>query len=163
MYLLDANVFIQAKQRTYCFDFCPGFWDWLDRAHGSGRVVSIEAVLSELKAGADDLSDWAGSRVAMFAAVDDRTLESMAKLAGWAGGASLPYSQGAVQDFLDSADFYLVAHADAHGQTVVTHELSSQVGKRRVKIPEACDALGVPYVQPHELLSRERARFVLGP
>ncbi len=25
-YLLDANVFIQAKNLHYGFDFCPGFW-----------------------------------------------------------------------------------------------------------------------------------------
>lgn len=29
-YLLDANVFIQAKNLQYGFDFCPAFWDWLD-------------------------------------------------------------------------------------------------------------------------------------
>ncbi|ANT65111.1 hypothetical protein Ptc2401_01341 [Prosthecochloris sp. CIB 2401] len=25
-YLLDANVFIQAKNLHYGFDFCPAFW-----------------------------------------------------------------------------------------------------------------------------------------
>ena len=30
-YLLDANVFIEAKRRHYGFDFCPAFWDWLDQ------------------------------------------------------------------------------------------------------------------------------------
>ncbi len=29
-YLLDANVFIQAKNLHYGFDFCPAFRDWLD-------------------------------------------------------------------------------------------------------------------------------------
>lgn len=29
-YLLDANIFIQAKNLQYGFDFCPAFWDWLD-------------------------------------------------------------------------------------------------------------------------------------
>jgi hypothetical protein len=28
-YLLDANVFIQAKNLYYGLDFCPAFWDWL--------------------------------------------------------------------------------------------------------------------------------------
>lgn len=41
-YLLDANVFIQAKNLHYGFDFCPGFWDWLDQAHAAGRVFSVE-------------------------------------------------------------------------------------------------------------------------
>ena len=30
-YLLDANIFIQAKNLYYNFDICPAFWDWLDR------------------------------------------------------------------------------------------------------------------------------------
>ena len=28
-YLLDANVFIAAKNLHYSLDFCPAFWDWL--------------------------------------------------------------------------------------------------------------------------------------
>jgi hypothetical protein len=28
-YLLDANVFMQAKNLHYGMDFCPAFWDWL--------------------------------------------------------------------------------------------------------------------------------------
>jgi len=32
-YLLDANIFIQAKNLHYSFDFCPAFWEWLDRAN----------------------------------------------------------------------------------------------------------------------------------
>ena len=28
-FVLDANVFIQAKRRFYAFDFCPGYWDML--------------------------------------------------------------------------------------------------------------------------------------
>jgi uncharacterized protein DUF4411 len=31
-YLLDTDVFIQAKNLHYAFDVCPGFWSWLDRA-----------------------------------------------------------------------------------------------------------------------------------
>ena len=27
-YLLDSNLFIQAKNHRYGFDFCPAFWDW---------------------------------------------------------------------------------------------------------------------------------------
>ena len=27
VYLLDANVFIQAKNLHYGFDFCPAFWE----------------------------------------------------------------------------------------------------------------------------------------
>jgi hypothetical protein len=46
-YLLDANVFIQAKNLHYGMDFCPAFWDWLLDANRKGKVFSIEAVGDE--------------------------------------------------------------------------------------------------------------------
>lgn len=67
-YLLDANVFIQAKNLQYGFDFCPAFWDWLDEQSEAGHVGSIEKVLDELKAGGDDLSTWAIARPGLFRA-----------------------------------------------------------------------------------------------
>ena len=59
VYLLDSNVFIQAKNLHYGFDFCPAFWEWLAEQNRKGRVHSIEKVGSELAAGEDELSDWA--------------------------------------------------------------------------------------------------------
>lgn len=55
-YLLDSNVFIQAKNFHYGFDFCPGFWDWIDHSHADGTVLSIEKVYDELASGDDELS-----------------------------------------------------------------------------------------------------------
>jgi len=43
-YLLDANVFIQAKNLHYGFDFCPAFWEWLIERNHAGEVASIEKV-----------------------------------------------------------------------------------------------------------------------
>ena len=39
IYLLDANVFIQAKNLHYGFDFCPAFWDWLIAENAAGKVL----------------------------------------------------------------------------------------------------------------------------
>lgn len=57
-YLLDSDVFIQAKNFHYGFDFCPAFWMWLMENNRSGRVASIEAVSIELRKGDDDLVKW---------------------------------------------------------------------------------------------------------
>ena len=65
-YLLDTNVFIQAKNLHYGFDFCPGFWDWLTAANDQNRVFSIGGVRSELVAGDDELAEWAGERREKF-------------------------------------------------------------------------------------------------
>ncbi len=58
-YLLDANVFIQAKNLHYGFDFCPAFWEWLGVQNTAGKVASIEKVADEIASGEDDLSNWA--------------------------------------------------------------------------------------------------------
>ncbi len=50
-YLLDANVFMQAKNLHYGLDFCPAFWDWLVEANAALSVFSIEKVGDEIAAG----------------------------------------------------------------------------------------------------------------
>ena len=61
-YLLDANVFIQAKNLHYGLDFCPAFWEWLIARNTEGRVFSIEKVGDEIDAIADELAIWASQR-----------------------------------------------------------------------------------------------------
>lgn len=61
-YLLDANVFIQAKNLHYGLDFCPAFWDWLIAGNSAQQVFSIEKVGDEIFAVADELSNWAAQR-----------------------------------------------------------------------------------------------------
>lgn len=159
MYLLDANVFIPAKNLHYGFDFCPAFWSWLSREHEQGKVFSIDAVASELAAGADELADWASNRPAgFFLRPDSQTLASLRTTSQWAIGAG--YDQAAVGTFLQLADYYLVAQALATGFTVVTHEVPSSSTKR-IKIPDACIGLRVRCLTPWQMLRGERARFVL--
>ena len=158
-YLLDANVFIQAKNLQYGFDFCPAFWDWLDEQSKAGQVGSIEKVLDELKAGGDDLSTWATARPELFAQPDTPVAESLQAVSRWA--ASAHYDPAAVSTFLQDADYYLVAHAHAHELTVVTHEVPANSVKK-IKIPNACIDLQIKCMNPYEMLRVEHARFVLG-
>lgn len=134
-YLLDANVFIQAKNLHYGFDFCPAFWDWIDRAHATGAVASIERVGAEIDAGSDELAGWARQRPELFLPPDPSIIPSLGSVSAWAVGSG--YEPAATNTFLQTADYYLVAHGLAHDQVVVTHEVASP-STRRVKIPNAC-------------------------
>lgn len=58
-YLVDANVFIQAKSLHYGLDFCPAFWEWLVDSGANGRVFSIDKVADEIAAWAQQLVGWA--------------------------------------------------------------------------------------------------------
>jgi Domain of unknown function (DUF4411) len=159
-YLLDANVFIQAKNLHYGLDFCPAFWDWLVASNVARSIFSIEKVGDEVDAVADELSTWAEQRgPGFFLKPDPAMLPALTSVSAWATGQR--YDAAAVSTFLQVADYYLVAHALAHGHTVVTHEIAS-TSTKRIKIPDACIGLGVKCVTPFEMLRHERARFVLG-
>lgn len=159
-YLLDSDVFIQAKNLHYGLDFCPAFWDWLIAANAKGLVFSTEKVGDEIQAGADELATWAAGRGdGFFLKPDSAILPALAQVSSWASGQN--YEPAAVSTFLQVADFYLVAHALAHGQTVVTHEVAA-ASTKKIKIPNACIGVGVKCVSPYEMLRVEKAKFVLG-
>ncbi|HYK88581.1 MAG TPA: DUF4411 family protein [Acidobacteriota bacterium] len=160
-YLLDANVFMQAKNLHYGLDFCPAFWDWLILTNAAKRVFSLEKVGDEIDAGADELAAWAAQRGAGFFLKPDPTmLPALGSVSKWATGQG--YEPAAVSTFLLVADYYLVAHALAHGHTLVTHEVAS-TSTKKIKIPNACIGLGIKCMTPFEMLRHERARFILGP
>lgn len=159
-YLLDANVFIQAKNLHYGLDFCPAFWEWLIENNNEGVVFSIEKVGDEIDAVADELSKWAADRGPdFFLKPDPALLPALGAVSAWANGQG--YEPAAVNTFLQVADYYLVSHALAHDHTVVTHEVAS-LSTKRIKIPNACIGVGVKCMTPYEMLRHERARFVLG-
>ncbi len=160
-YLLDSDVFIQAKNLHYGLDFCPAFWDWLIATNANGLVFSTEKVGDEIDAGADELAGWAAARGdGFFLKPDAAILPALATVSSWATGQN--YEPAAVSTFLQVADFYLVAHALAHGHVVVTHEVAA-ASTKKIKIPNACIGVGVKCMSPFEMLRHERARFVLGP
>lgn len=158
-YLLDANVLITAKNLHYGFDFCPAFWDWLEQANAAGTVRSVERVSDELTVRDDDLSEWARNRPRFFLGLTAEDVRAVAAVNRWAND-SPDYDPAAKAEFADAADSFLVAQAAAGGHTVVTHERISD-GRRRIKIPNAAAANGVPWCTPFQMLRAERARFVL--
>ena len=158
-YLLDANVFIQAKNLHYGFDFCPAFWDWLEVANEQRIVFSIERVRDELTAGNDELSTWAEQLGEdFFLSPDPQVVAAFGRVSSWV--TTQGYDPAAITTFLQVADYYLVAHALAHNFVVVTHEVPAPT-IRKVKIPNVCIGLGIRHMTPFEMLRREGARFVL--
>ena len=158
-YLLDTNVFLQAKNLHYGFDFCPAFWDWLKEENRKGVVFSIEKVKDELVD--DDAAQWAnGHGDGFFLKPDTPVATSLATVGRWINTQG--YELAAVSTFLQVADYYLVAHALAHGHVVVTHEVPANSVKK-IKIPNVCIGLGIKCMSPFEMLRKERARFVMQP
>ncbi len=158
MYLLDANVFIDAKNRYFAFDIVPAFWDWLVAQHRSGNAFTVQAVYDEIIGGGDDLAAWMKAQPASFR-IPAGSADSvgLSTVSAWVNGAG--FKPAAVSEFLAAADYFIVAQALTLGYTVVTHETPDPASKKRVKIPDACSAAGVAWVSPFTWLRNSGARF----
>ncbi len=158
-YLLDANVFIQAKNLHYGLDFCPAFWEWILNNNAAGRVFSIDKVADEIAAGSDELTDWMrdhGNR--LFVKTGTTVAAQFGAVSAWV--MQQQYEPSAINTFLQVADYYLIAHALADGHVVVTHEVPAN-SMKRIKIPNVCIGLDVQFMTPYEMLRREHAKFIL--
>ncbi len=66
MYVIDSDVFIDAKNRHYGSDIVPAFWIWIEQQHRAGRVFAVQRVADEVLAAADELADWMHAQPASF-------------------------------------------------------------------------------------------------
>jgi len=153
IYVLDANVFIEAAQRYYAFDLAPGFWQALLEQAMNGRIQSIDRVRDEIEQGDDELKDWVNSDSHNWFASTDRAdvIKAYRKIMEWIQRSS-QFSAAAKAEFARVADGWLVAYAMVNGCVVVTHEQFSPEVKSRIPIPNVCQQFGVSYVNTFVML-----------
>ena len=161
-YLLDTNVFIEAKNDFYGMDFCPAFWDWLVESNRAEKVFSIDKVRDELKAGEDQLSGWAKARGNNFFIPSNEAYlyeikKEIENIERCLNNDYNPYSK---RRFMAGADCFLVAHAKVRDYTVVTREVYDE-NTKKAKIPNICKKVNVRHTSLSSMLSTEDVRFVL--
>jgi hypothetical protein len=160
-YLLDANVFIEAKRRYYAFDLCPGYWECLVWHHQAACIQSIDRVKDEIERGADELSEWARSVMPQtcFASCDETAVtEQYAQIMAWVQSQNQFFPE-AKADFAGSADGWLIACAKVNSLIVVTQEVLAPDARKKVPIPNVCEAFAVDYVDIFEMLRDLEAQF----
>lgn len=164
MYLIDANVFIEAKNKYYNMSFCPAFWDWLLRECAGQHIFSIQGIYDELVTGNDELRTWAMNNRHFFLPVSDEdTQRNLATVAAHVAERqqNVPMATIAMAEFLRGADTWLIAKAITTGATIVTHERLDLQCKRKFLIPNVCNHFGVRYVDTFALLQQLNASFIL--
>jgi len=154
-YLLDANIFIQAHQTYYAFDIAPSFWDKLIRGANEDKIISIDQIKSELESSHNDdlLSTWATNNFNewFFPCSDNLVYQSYRDIIEWSQRNAQFYDT-AKSEFASSADSWVLAYAKAHGCVIVTHETYDKNIKRRIKIPNVCEAFDIPYTDTFSML-----------
>jgi len=169
-YVLDANVFIEAKNKYYGFKLCPGFWKALIAEHKNKRVLSIDKVREELgkpRKEADEepdtLNEWTKDTVpeTFFKRTQDQAvMDAFRKAVTWVNSEP-QFAPAAKAEFASAADGWVIAYAKANGLIVVTHEEYAPDVKRKVPIPNVCIEFDVDYVNTFEMLNDLGVKFIL--
>lgn len=149
-HLFDSNSFMEAARLYYHPDVAPGYWEWLVSDPMRQHIASVPAVYEEITTGEGELVDWAKETAPddFWRPITADTLRAAGELSAWAADPARTYKQAAVDEFLDSCDYWLIAEAKASGLTVVTREVSEPNSRKKVKIPDVCRAFGIDCAQP---------------
>ena len=153
LYLLDANVLIDANRDYYPLERVPEFWEWLENTGGNGHAKIPVEVYEEIRDGKDDLASWAKqdqiSTALLFQEEADVSLVSYVTDHGYAS------------DLTDDEvvkigrDPFLIAYALKNNESrcVVTTEVSKPRRQRANRhLPDVCADLGVVCCNTFEFL-----------
>lgn len=144
-YLLDTNIFITAKNELP-MDVYPSFWQALSRLAANGSFKSIKKVEDEIRKGKDELVDWVDNNLPddFFITENTETLAALSSVSLWATMNQV-YTPAAKMEFASVADSWIIAEALSQSITVITHETPDPLCRKRVKIPDVCNAVGVKF------------------
>ncbi|WP_284037071.1 DUF4411 family protein [Neobacillus sp. 114] len=157
MYVLDANVFINAHRDYYSFDLAPGFWDRLINLAGQNALCSIDRIQQEIispsETDPDELHAWSAEKFCEHFHNTDAfdVIKEYTEIQKWAL-QNPRFKDAAKEEFARNADAWLVAYAKAKNYTLVTHEAYNAETRKRILIPVVCREFGVPYVNTFEML-----------
>ncbi len=164
-YLIDANIFIQAQQDYYCFDLCPGFWEFMGSKFMDGQLISIRNVFDELQKQDDEICTWSKGIMHCFQSVDDQeTQMNFRAIANYVQQEYAPRHKNSlphIQKFLSVADPWIIAKAKTTNATVVTHEVRDKNNGCKPKIPDICGYFNVKTIRTNELLRDFQVQFIL--
>ena len=151
IYIADSNFFIQAHRVSYPLDIAHSFWNKVKQLAESGKIISIDKVRDEIFDKNDALKDWCNINLPVgFFKDTTSTMDEYRQVISWAVSRNNHYLPNAINEFLASeeADAFIVAYAlsDSINRVVVTQEISEPYRRNKVKIPDACIALKVQYV-----------------
>ncbi|MFI9811396.1 DUF4411 family protein [Saccharothrix variisporea] len=152
LYSFDTSAFIKGRRDLLPPDVFATLWTRIEQSIASGMIRSSDEVRREIVKRDDAIKEWAAAQSGLFVPLDEdiqkatrQILSAHPKLMGKGGGRN-------------EADPFVIALACARKGVVVTEETrSGNLDKPR--IPDVCDALGVPCLNLVEFSREQRWTF----
>lgn len=144
LYLLDANVLIDANRDYYPIERVPEFWEWLENAGENGNAKIPLEVHEEIRDGNDALAKWV-KRDSIKTAL---LLEEEVDVSSLSHVIDHGYAPDLRDDEVDKIgrDPFLIAYdlKNSGGRSVVTTEVSKPKRRRANRhLPDVCKDLRV--------------------
>jgi len=153
LYLLDANVLIDAGRDYYPPDRVPEFWEWLLFQGETGVVKIPEEMYEEVTQGRGDVAVWLRQDNVKRALLLSEEVDPDLVIRVVDGGYAPDLTQVEVEAV--GRDPFLIAYALAAPQDrcVVTTE-GRKPSRQRAnrKIPDVCDGFGISVCHTFEML-----------
>ncbi|MCK6614781.1 MAG: DUF4411 family protein [Ignavibacteriaceae bacterium] len=161
---MDANFLIEAHRVYYPMDVVPGFWNKISALAKEDKIISIDKVGDEIYNNKDLLAHWCENNLpGNFFRDTSGVMNEYAQVFRWANFKKDYVVQKAIEDFChaDRADAFLVAYclAEKENRVLVTQEVSRPESKVSIKVPDACIAFGVNYVNTLQMFRNLKETF----
>lgn len=151
VYLLDANVLINAHNGWFALKRVPEFWLWLLHHAEAGNIEMPAETYAEVEGGNDDLAAWMKEteHKKVLRLVEDVDPGKIQQVLG-------KYGDDLTEDEIITIgqDPFLIAAVLGHANRVVVTGETSAPAKKRTnrKVPDICNDLGVPWRSPVEFI-----------
>ncbi|MGQ0540320.1 MAG: DUF4411 family protein [Blastocatellia bacterium] len=155
-YCLDSNVLIQAWRGYYSPVFCPDYWNILIGLGRKCQIVIPHMVFEEITRTDDDLSEWLKSSQIPKLPHTEAVVNCWRTIL-----AKNPTHKLLVDNIRQRslADPWVIAHAINENACVVTKENKETANTTRIKIPNVCDNMGVPWINDFQFIEESGIRF----
>jgi phytoene/squalene synthetase len=131
---------------------CPEYWDILDRLAKQGVIFSPVEVKREIEKTEDDLAKWIKDKPYLFKEITTEVQEILREIMAKHGRLVDSIKQRSI------ADPWVIAFAICEGAIVVQKEGLSG-SRKRPKIPDVCQALGVAWMDDFRFAEEVGIRF----
>ncbi len=152
-YCLDTGVFIEGWNRYYSMDLCPQYWQVLNDLAKQDIIFSPIEVKREIEKIDDGLKAWIKDKSYLFKDITIEVQNHLRKVMAGHGRLVDSIKQRSI------ADPWVLAFAIAEKAIVVTKETPAGPVSRRIKIPDVCIALDIPWMNDFEFAREVGIRF----
>ena len=153
---LDANVLIEAHNRSYPIDVAVTFWGRIAEQIEKGNLVCPKRVYKELaehEKHQDKVAEFVKTRRTRGLCIypSRGVQDAVGKIEGYIFDR---YTWESAWHFSKGGDPWVIAHAIDESGTVVTYESALHPDSQKARIPDVCKHFGVDCINLNEMARR---------